>query len=127
VREFGPVHHREGTVKIVLGFKRVAVLYPCVRVTVNNPVQIRPVSHSQLASCGLQKSSPDVRPSALGHTKKATISRISYADSYTALARALKDKNLTDPEVDEAIRLAQWAREELNLRPHAYQACALTN
>jgi hypothetical protein len=21
----------------------------------------------------------------------------------------------------------QWAREDLNLRPHAYQACALTN
>jgi hypothetical protein len=24
-------------------------------------------------------------------------------------------------------RLAWWAREDLNLRPHAYQACALTN
>jgi hypothetical protein len=22
--------------------------------------------------------------------------------------------------------LEEWAREELNLRPHAYQACALT-
>jgi hypothetical protein len=24
------------------------------------------------------------------------------------------------------VRLLSWAREELNLRPHAYQACALT-
>jgi hypothetical protein len=24
-------------------------------------------------------------------------------------------------------RMKVWAREDLNLRPHAYQACALTN
>ncbi len=50
-----------------------------------------------------------------------------YPDSYTAVARTSKDENLTDSEVDEVIRLTKWAREELNLRPHAYQACALTN
>jgi len=25
------------------------------------------------------------------------------------------------------LRRDPWAREDLNLRPHAYQACALTN
>jgi hypothetical protein len=35
-------------------------------------------------------------------------------------------KNLTDTEIDEVLELGKWACEELNLGPHAYQACALT-
>ena len=27
----------------------------------------------------------------------------------------------------DAVSCEKWAREDLNLRPHAYQACALTN
>ena len=40
--------------------------------------------------------------------------------------RVPKSKNLTDAEVDEAFEAGKWACEELNLGPHAYQACALT-
>ena len=29
--------------------------------------------------------------------------------------------------VQPGLRRDPWAREDLNLRPHAYQACALTN
>ena len=42
------------------------------------------------------------------------------------LAQYLKRQSLTDAEVDEALKLAEWAWVELNYRPHAYQACALT-
>jgi hypothetical protein len=42
------------------------------------------------------------------------------------LAHALANENLSDSEVTEAKGFLQWAWEELNLRPHAYQACALT-
>ena len=50
----------------------------------------------------------------------------SYSESYTSLRKALNDKNLTGSEVDEVLALTEWAKEDLNLRPHAYQACALT-
>ena len=42
---------------------------------------------------------------------------------------AAKDRNraksLTDGEVDQALKLAEWAWVELNYRPHAYQATSL--
>ncbi len=47
---------------------------------------------------------------------------LDYPDSYPALAHLLKTKNLTDLEVSEVMELSEWAWEELNLRPHAYQA-----
>ena len=50
-----------------------------------------------------------------------------YPELYTVLAQALKDKNLSDAEIAEVLALTKWARAELNGRPHAYQACALTN
>ena len=38
------------------------------------------------------------------------------------LTRALKDENLSDGEVTEVQGLLEWAWEDLNFRPHAYQA-----
>jgi integrase len=52
--------------------------------------------------------------------------RVDYPETSPDLAQTLKAQNLTDAEVDEVLELSQWAWEELNLRPHAYQACALT-
>ena len=51
---------------------------------------------------------------------------VVYPETYPDLAQLLKAKNLTDLEVDEVLELAKWAWVELNYRPHAYQACALT-
>jgi hypothetical protein len=51
---------------------------------------------------------------------------LSYPETDPDLAQLLKAKNLTDAEVDEVLELAEWAWVELNYRPHAYQACALT-
>ena len=51
---------------------------------------------------------------------------LSYPETDPDLAQVLKEKNLTDAEVDEVLELAEWAWVELNYRPHAYQACALT-
>jgi hypothetical protein len=49
-----------------------------------------------------------------------------YTATYTDLAQALKGAHLTDVQVDEVLKVMQWAWVELNYRPHAYQACALT-
>src|SRR5436309_3134101 len=51
---------------------------------------------------------------------------IYYPATYPALAHSQPAKNLTDTEIDEVLELSKWACEELNLGPHAYQACALT-
>ena len=51
---------------------------------------------------------------------------VSYPETSPDLAQTLKAQNLTDAEVDEVLELSQWAWVELNYRPHAYQACALT-
>jgi hypothetical protein len=48
----------------------------------------------------------------------ARTSNVAAADA--ALTRQTKSVEQTDSE-------PWWAREDLNLRPHAYQACALTN
>jgi hypothetical protein len=53
---------------------------------------------------------------------------------WTPLAHALKQSDLSDAEVEEVAYALQqvtdaageWAWVELNYRPHAYQACALT-
>jgi hypothetical protein len=58
--------------------------------------------------------------------KTRSIVSVDCPDSYSDLARVPKAKNLTDEEVAEVLKLAEWARVELNYRPHAYQACALT-
>ena len=50
---------------------------------------------------------------------KQALSQLSYAPA-TAAAFA-------DPAIGRPTDRAAWAREDLNLRPHAYQACALTN
>ena len=62
-----------------------------------------------------------------GNGKNTGVPDVSCTEKYTALAQILKDKNLTDAEINKVIELISWARGELNLRPHAYQACALTN
>ena len=52
--------------------------------------------------------------------------QVDYPATYPDLAHLLKTKNLTDAEIDEVLELSRWAWVELNYRPHAYQACALT-
>jgi hypothetical protein len=52
--------------------------------------------------------------------------QVDYPATYPDLAQLLKTKNLTDAEIDEVLELSRWAWVELNYRPHAYQACALT-
>jgi hypothetical protein len=52
--------------------------------------------------------------------------RVDYPAPSPDLAQTLKAQNLTDAKVDEVLELSQWAWVELNYRPHAYQACALT-
>jgi hypothetical protein len=51
---------------------------------------------------------------------KQALSQLSYAPATAAAAFA-------DPAIGRPTDRAAWAREDLNLRPHAYQACALTN
>ncbi len=58
--------------------------------------------------------------------KRPTELDVSYPATSSGLAQTLKAQNLTDAEVDEVLELSQWAWVELNYRPHAYQACALT-
>jgi integrase len=67
----------------------------------------------------LQAGSPRGRPTEVEV-------RVDYPATSPALAQILKAQNLTDAEIDEVLELSQWACEELNLGPHAYQACALT-
>ena len=57
---------------------------------------------------------------------RAPTVEVSYPETDPDLAQVLKAKNLTDAEVGEVLELAEWAWVELNYRPHAYQACALT-
>jgi integrase len=45
---------------------------------------------------------------------------VSYPETGPDLAQ--KARNLTDAEVEEVLELTEWAWEELNFRPHAYQA-----
>jgi hypothetical protein len=52
--------------------------------------------------------------------------KVIFPQTDPPLAHALANENLSDSEVAEAKGFLQWAWEELNLRPHAYQACALT-
>jgi hypothetical protein len=47
---------------------------------------------------------------------------VVYRETYPDVAQFLKGKRLTDGEVDEVLTLTEWARVELNDRPHAYQA-----
>ena len=50
---------------------------------------------------------------------KLALSQLSYGPTAVRI--------FTDLRTDEqAIRHRWWAEKELNLRPHAYQACALT-
>ena len=53
---------------------------------------------------------------------KQVLSQLSYAPGQRA--RSLSDRKLTAPAVDDEAERVSWAREDLNLRPHAYQACA---
>ena len=46
---------------------------------------------------------------------------VSYPETDPDLAQLLKDKGLTDPEIDEVLQHTRWAWVELNYRPHAYQ------
>ena len=39
---------------------------------------------------------------------------------------ALSQLSYSPEGEDAAVKQHQWAREDLNFRPHAYQACALT-
>ena len=46
---------------------------------------------------------------------------VSCPETDPDLAQLLRDKGLTDPEIDEVLQHAGWAWVELNYRPHAYQ------
>ena len=59
-------------------------------------------------------------------TPPGLIVAADYPETSPDLAQLLKAKNLSDEEVAEVLELSQWAWVELNYRPHAYQACALT-
>ncbi len=48
---------------------------------------------------------------------KLALSQLSYAPGFNGSPAHMDDKS----------NGKWWAREDLNLRPHAYQACALTN
>ena len=52
---------------------------------------------------------------------KQVLSQLSYAPTRTPPALP------TVPHARTAPVAHWWAREDLNLRPHAYQACALTS
>jgi hypothetical protein len=66
---------------------------------------------------------------------KQVLSQLSYAPNLgTPLPRQIRiiRPGLTGLKHQASSRLATanphwWAREDLNLRPHAYQACALTS
>ena len=51
---------------------------------------------------------------------KQVLSQLSYAPVRNAKRRRCAARHITTGPI-------WWAREDLNLRPHAYQACALTN
>ena len=57
---------------------------------------------------------------------KQVLSQLSYAPIRTRTPRDRPSGGPT-PTVRFAASWAWWAREDSNLRPHAYQACALTN
>jgi hypothetical protein len=61
---------------------------------------------------------------------KQVLSQLSYAplnrQSPRLRAAGAPDFPLARASARRADR-GKWAREDLNLRPHAYQACALTN
>ncbi len=51
---------------------------------------------------------------------------VDYPATCPDLAHTLRAQNLSETGIAEVGELSKWAWEELNLRPHAYQACALT-
>ena len=51
---------------------------------------------------------------------KHALSQLSYGPGYERVASPLANR----PELRSSE--GWWARDELNVRPHAYQACALT-
>ena len=60
---------------------------------------------------------------------KQVLSQLSYAPNLEPhSAKQGQSPAATWPHTPTALNEAHWwAREDLNLRPHAYQACALTN
>ena len=55
-----------------------------------------------------------------------SIAKVPPIKTGASLAPLLKAENLTDAQIGEVLELTKWAWVELNYRPHAYQACALT-
>ena len=65
------------------------------------------------------------RPTVLLIVSLLTMSIVVRLDVQTVLSEPLED--LTDTATPRFVSLGEWwVEEDLNLRPHAYQACALT-
>ena len=63
---------------------------------------------------------------------KQVLSQLSYSPSSSITRRLIQVRQQSAPSIPinslSIIRKCKWwAREDLNFRPHAYQACALTN
>ena len=63
---------------------------------------------------------------------KQVLSQLSYSPSSSITRRLIQVRQQSAPAIPinslAIIRKCKWwAREDLNFRPHAYQACALTN
>ena len=63
---------------------------------------------------------------------KQVLSQLSYSPSSSITRRLIQVRQQSAPAIpinSQSItrKCKWWAREDLNFRPHAYQACALTN
>ncbi len=57
---------------------------------------------------------------------KQMLSQLSYSPNHRKHPAA-KPPGISKPQTNHPPNGKWWAREDLNFRPHAYQACALTN
>ena len=119
----------------------------CVSVVAGSPsrssrqlIRFRPLGFSATAFVASRAKAGGARRDRTDDLKlaKLALSQLSYAPGFSleAKPRRLKLRRLPTillhpASVGEQPSLLRsegwWAREDLNLRPHAYQACALTN
>jgi hypothetical protein len=61
----------------------------------------------------------------MSKTRAFRTSFLRLAEAISVLARASFNYSIFSQR--RRLRAARWAKKDLNFRPHAYQACALTN